>query len=729
LGKIIKAMAFPRSFQGLRASAKKRRRIILLFMLGIALPSLLLGYLAFRGIQNDRALLEQARLDDHRRIAERVVSLVDEKIKSVEQAFSEILNDPQKAPLDELASRLERPIDKNPLAEQVFFFQNVETLRFPAAKLLYVADGHQPLFSPPARPAAVASRIHSAQQLEFQQQNFPQALKSYRQALEQVTDHDIQGELFNAVARVQKKSALFRDAISTYETVAHDFGRVVISDGIPLGLAARIELGSLFRMIGDYSSSLQTSIDLYKSLIDREWTLGKSPFEFYVGRVKNAIREILSNPPAGLQLQSQTNAFRNLEKKEGEERDHAERVHAFQQNAAANLEAKISAAGTERGDAAMRLSLDIGKHSYLVSILRQTDRVQDQVDGTWGIILSADALREDIVRPALHQYVPPEERAWVVKARDGRPVLISENPPTGTVTVRANFAANFPDWSLEFYQPPPRLLNTLFISRQGLYSYVFLLITGILIFGLALTIRAVSHELELARMKSDFVSTVSHEFKSPLTSIRQIVEMLHSGRVPSEERRRQYYDVLLEQSERLALLTENILNLARIEEGRKKFEFEKTDPAALLQEIVSSMQDRVRHEGFSIELEIKKGLPLIMLDRVAITQAIANLMDNAVKYSGESRRIIVSASAEGRFAQIAVRDFGIGIRKEDQDKVFERFFRGGDELTRTVKGSGLGLTLVKEIVEAHQGTVHSESEPGKGSTFFIRLPLPKEEER
>jgi signal transduction histidine kinase/tetratricopeptide (TPR) repeat protein len=722
-------IAFPKFSSGLRVSAKKRRRIILLFVLGIVLPSLLLGYLAFRGIQNDLALLEQARLYDHRRIAEQVVSLVDEKIKTVEQAFSETVKDPQKAPPGELANRLKNLIDKHPLVEQVFCFQDFETIRFPAAKLLYVADGHRPSISSPARPSSVAPKILSAQRLEFQQRNFPQALKYYQQAIEQGADQDIKGELLNAVARVQKKSALFKDAISTYEKIARDFGRVVISDGLPLGLAARIELGSLFRTISDYSSSLATFLDLYKSLIDREWTLEKAPFEFYARRVKDSIREIFSNPPSGLQLQSYMSAFQNLEEEEREQRDHAERVLAFQENAAPNLEAKISGTVAESADAAMRLNLELGKHSYLVSILRPTGRMKDRVDGTWGVILNADVLRENLLRPALHQYVSPEERAWIVKGRDGRLVLTSEKPPTGTVTVRANFAANFPDWSLEFYQPPPRLLNTLLISRQGLYFYMFLLITGILIFGLTLTVRAVSHELELARMKSDFVSTISHEFKSPLTSIRQIVEMLHAGRVPSEERRRQYYDVLLEQSERLSLLTENILNLARMEEGRKQFEFEKTDMAALLQEVVSYAQDRVRHEGFSIELEIKKGLPMIMLDRSAITQAITNLMDNAVKYSGESRRVIVSASDEGALLHIAVKDFGIGIRKEDRDRVFERFFRGGDELTRTVKGSGLGLTLVREIVEAHQGTVYAVSEPGKGSTFLIRLPLPKDEER
>jgi len=118
-----------------------------------------------------------------------------------------------------------------------------------------------------------------------------------------------------------------------------------------------------------------------------------------------------------------------------------------------------------------------------------------------------------------------------------------------------------------------------------------------------------------------------------------------------------------------------------------------------------------------------KLLPAIKADKESITQAITNLIDNAIKYSGEAKNIIVRASVEDQYLIITVKDFGIGIRKEEIDKVFERFYRGGDELTRTVKGSGLGLTLVKQIVEAHHGKVSVESEVGKGSTFSVKLPL------
>jgi signal transduction histidine kinase len=319
--------------------------------------------------------------------------------------------------------------------------------------------------------------------------------------------------------------------------------------------------------------------------------------------------------------------------------------------------------------------------------------------------------------------LPSEKSSWIVQGREGQTILTSNNHASGSLIVKTNFIGNFPDWILEFYHKEPRLFETFLFSRRGIYFFMFLLIAGILIFGLILTVRTVSRELELARMKSDFVSTISHEFKSPLTSIRQLAEMLQSGRVPSEERRQKYYDVLLEQSERLSLLTENVLNFAKMEEGRKEFIFEETDIKSLLEDLVSSIQERVRHAGFDIRLDVENSLPSIKADRDAIMQAVNNLIDNAIKYSGKMKRIEVKAYKEDQYLAVTVKDFGIGIQKEDRDKIFDRFYRGGDELTRTVKGSGLGLTLVKKIVEAHHGSVQIKSEPEQGSTFSIRLPL------
>ena len=412
--------------------------------------------------------------------------------------------------------------------------------------------------------------------------------------------------------------------------------------------------------------------------------------------------------------------MRNEEKKQ---REITERLLAFQDNAALDLLAKVSQNMENPTSAIKRFTLDIGGRMYLVSIPGERKANGNQVNITWGLLLNPEQLKAKLLQPAIRQHVPPEDIHWIVKGRDAETILKSDNSPLGTRTARVNFAGNFPPWSLEFYQQDPRLFETLLTSRRSIYLYMFVLLAGILIFGLTLTIRIVTHELELGKMKSDFVSTVSHEFKSPLTSIRQLAEMLQTGRVPSDERRQQYYNVLLEQSERLSLLIDNILDFARMEEGKKEFEFETADMRPLLEELISTIQQQVRHEGFTLQAEIDKDLPSIQVDRSAITQAITNLIDNAIKYSGEADKIYVRGFTEDQHLIITVQDFGVGIKAEETDKVFERFYRGGDELTRTVKGSGLGLTLVKQIVQAHHGSVHVESKLGSGSTFSIKLPI------
>jgi len=705
----------------------QRRRIILLFGAGIVLPSLLLGYLAFRGIQNDRALLEKERLEETRQAADRVLKAVDSEITAAETGLSKTAAALPRTPTVDTMAALKDLAAAVPLIEQIFCLQDLQDIRFPVATLLYVPDGRRRDEPPPFADAGVSARIRTAQQLEFRDRDYGRALAVYQQALARAGEASVKGTILNAIARVQRRSGLLRDALATYEKIVREHRETIIPEGMPLGPSASLEIGSLTRELGDSARSLQACVGLYRSLIRRDWELKRSEFEFFVGRAKNLIPEILAARPSGLDLEPAQKELRELGFEEAAARIRTDRMLAFEGAAVPALKARLmTAVGLQEANRRfLRVTLDTGDPPYLVSIQRPTGRTGGAPEQSWGIIIDAGKLKEDVLRAALRDQFPSGETAWAVRGRDGAALLSSEDPPGGPMTFRTNFASNFPDWTLEFHRRPSRLIKTFLLSRRGFYFFALLLLAGILVFGLVLTIRSVSHELELARLKSDFVSTVSHEFKSPLTSIRQLAEMLQSGRVPSEERRQKYYDVLLEQSERLALLTDNILSLAKIESGRAAFKFEGTDVTALLTEIVGSIQERVRHEGFAIELEVKGDLPSLTADRTALSQAITNLVDNAIKYSGESRRIAVSARRDGQAVVVAVQDFGVGIQKRDLDRVFERFFRGGDELTRTVKGSGLGLTLVKEIVEAHRGRVLVESEPGKGSVFSVRLPLPQ----
>ena len=702
----------------------QRRRIVLLFGFGIVLPSLLLGYLAFRGIQNDRALVEKGRLEAVKKAGDEVIRSVGAAVTAVEEAVSEAAayslgSEPPATPaaLDKLAAG-------NPLIEQLFRFQSSGELRFPLEKPLYVPDGSREAGPLPAGESRRHGEFQAAQMREFRDDDLPAALAAYREVQGRTQDPRLSAMILNAVARVQKKSGLVREAASTYAMIVRDHGRVVLPGGMPLGPSAALEICGLARELGDLAISLRTGLALYRSLVRREWKVEKAEFELFAERVKDCIQSLLLDPPPGIDPQAVRTDFEALAVEEAISRQRTERMAAFREGAAPALEAKTRTAGPgASGSRFVRSTLDIGGFSYLVTVERYSPAGRKATDGAWGVIINEERLRADVLRPALLGLFAPGQATWAVRGKDGAILLSSDDPPAGPAALRTDFGSSFPDWTLEFHQAPALLIKTFLLSRRGLYSFIFVLIAGILVFGLVLTLRSVSHELELARMKSDFVSTVSHEFKSPLTSIRQLAEMLQAGRVPSDERRQRYYDVLLEQSERLALLTDNILSLAKIEAGRAEFSFETTDIPALLTKVIMSIQERVRHEGFEIGLDVKEALPLLAVDRTALSQAVTNLIDNGIKYSGDSRKIAVCAFVDEPYLTIAVQDFGVGIKKEDIPRLFERFFRGGSELTRTVKGSGLGLTLVRQIVEAHRGKIDVASEPGEGSIFSIRLPL------
>lgn len=704
-------------------SVNKPKRIPLLFFLGIGIPCLLLGYLAFRGIQNDQALLEKERVNEHRKIQELVTKSVEDNILKAERSFLYVVTKHQGSDQPGLIHLLDSLKNLNPLVEEVFIFENSGEIQFPAAKLLFLPNGSIQASFASARTAATVKKIKSGQELEFQQKNYHKALAIYRQEFEQASDPQTKGELLISIARVQKKSALFRDAEKSYQTISRDYRRVQTTGGQQLGLAALSELSSSYMAANDTLDAVKTLLQFYKDLLNREWILDKTQYDFYSQNIKESVDRVFSKSKLPAQLQQDQSTFGVLKAEENKQKKITERLLAFQENAAEELKAKVIRIQEEPSNSARRFSLENRDQIYLVSLLIQYAGDESRTNEIWGFLLNNEFLRDNLLKKALQSNIISGKSGWIVKGRDDNIILKSGNSAAGSVTVRTNFEGGFPPWSVEFYQQEPDLFDAFLLSQRGVYFYVFLLLAGILIFGLILTNRTIAHELELSRMKSDFVSTISHEFKSPLSSIRQLSEMLQSGRIPSEEYRQQYYDVLVEQSERLTLLIDNILDFSKIEEGRKKFYFDMVDISHLLEETVSIINDQVRHKNFDIQLNLEKSLPLIMADRTAIAQAITNLIDNAVKYSGESRIVLVRGFTDNQYLIITVKDFGIGIRKEEIEKVFERFFRGGDALTRTVKGSGLGLTLVKRIVEVHHGKVTVESEPGHGSTFSVRLPL------
>ncbi len=274
---------------------------------------------------------------------------------------------------------------------------------------------------------------------------------------------------------------------------------------------------------------------------------------------------------------------------------------------------------------------------------------------------------------------------------------------------------------LHAWPKDPAALDAGLKRQQNLYLGMLTVVAALLAFGTYLTVRMLRSELRVAQMKSDFVSTVSHEFRSPLAGINQLGEMLRDGRVRDPGRQQEYYEMIVAETHRLRRLVENILDFARMEDGRKEYRLEPFSAAAWLREVTADFQAQIASRGFQLEAVIPAELPEIAGDRNTLTTALHNLLDNAVKYSGNTKLIQCEARANASSLSISVRDWGMGIPDEDRPRVFEKFYRGRIAIARQTKGAGLGLNLVRHIVAAHGGAIDFESKEGEGSTFTIHL--------
>jgi signal transduction histidine kinase len=344
-----------------------------------------------------------------------------------------------------------------------------------------------------------------------------------------------------------------------------------------------------------------------------------------------------------------------------------------------------------------------------------------------GISLNTGFIRENFL-PAI---IPDALRKCEIDVRNTDLALAVYDEHKGELYASTE-AANGPEVSMAFGPIFPRwdlalgyknttieaLAKDNFQKNLMLTLFVF----SLLVFGIILTLRATAREMKLAQAKSTFVSNVSHELKTPLALIRLFAETLELGRVRSSEKAHEYYRIINNESRRLTQLINNILDFSKIEAGRKEYQFVESDVAEVVEDVVRSYEYQIQNAGFEMKTDIDHDLPPVPIDRDAISQAVLNLINNAVKYSDENKEVIVRVRGRNHVIAIEVADKGIGIPRSEHEKIFEKFYRVSTGLVHDTKGSGLGLALVRHIVEAHRGKILVESAPGKGSRFTILIP-------
>jgi len=358
-----------------------------------------------------------------------------------------------------------------------------------------------------------------------------------------------------------------------------------------------------------------------------------------------------------------------------------------------------------------------GGQSYLISYSLRTNAAHPYLVVAW----------HDVPR-IVHEVLP---RLFADAAGSSRVNVIDEDgrvvfgPPLrgGEFTVGRPFPTTLYNWRLQVTLASAQELGARVERRRVLEMLMVGLSCVVVIAGMAVVIIAAELERRLSALKSDFVANVSHELKTPLSLVRMFGELLLSGRVASDDKRREYLQIIVNESERLTALIENVLDFAKFERGKSAFEFHEGDLGQAVARAAEVYRYRAEREGVEVEVSVAPKLPITMFDERALELLLMNLLDNALKYAKDGKRVLIEVRAAKSGLELRVIDKGPGIPATERRRIFDRFVRGSAGADKQVRGSGIGLALVKHIAESHGGKAWVESEVGEGSTFIVTLPV------
>lgn len=698
-----------------------QKRAIILFAVIVLIFSVILTVFAIREAEREK-LVKQAEINqEHERIASSIDEQVMTSIREAEELSSRLLRSVQGMLNENQLTDVAKGIKESKyIVDEIFYIGQTGQISFPLFEPLYTLNGDSEFAAKGPIKIEDNPLFKSAESAEFKTRNYSLAINNYRQVLRSTSDRTSRALLLNRIARCYKLSGNQGGALRTYKLIVRDYPDESSSDGIPFALIALYQMGAVYSDSDNDVESIKTHLELYDALLEPRWEISQAQFHIYLKEVKeklDSLRQRLDIENIEKDIATRWTELEQIESEKWERMDTIEKI--AQKMKSLFMTSKPNSANDS--GTFFRIAEKTGKRPLLISYTFPDN------ESMFGFNIDNEFLENEILPSVLAKLSSRE--GFIIQVADGEDLVIAgediqEEISAGfPLSYSRGFEDNVPPWTIKIYQTSPSEAERQFGIRRNIYVLSVVVVIIAILFGGVMAIRGTAKELRLAKLKSEFVSTVSHEFRTPLTSIRYLAELLQRGRVKEESKKQQYYESITHESERLSRLIENILDFSKIEAGMKEYEFEETDMAEMCRDVVSRFQEQIAPQEFKIESEVPEELPKIMVDKETLPRALFNLLDNAVKYSGDSRKIQFRAWADQNQIFLKVMDQGFGIRKEDQERVFEKFYRSADIQNGTIKGSGIGLTLVSHIAVAHGGEVLLESEPGKGTEVTIQLPI------
>jgi signal transduction histidine kinase len=673
-----------------RFSRLSHRRAVLLYLLAIVGPTLALLFLGLQSVRRQRQAVASLTASNLRLSGERLAAELERRVSQLAEAClrdSEIVrtHDSAGSPVASDEARRLRLLlqgieQRHPIADQLFVIQG-DSVRYPILR----APEARPLEDDLALERSVAGGrfgklFAEAERLELLEDRPREALASYRKCTELSVSDRLKAVALARVARCSRKLGELQAAETEYERLAERYGD--LSDGFhrPYALVVGLELYDLKRARSEEERGRLAA--LQADLAGGRWEVSADQADYFLTQ----LRERAPQLPEPVR---ETGYLRRLE-------------------LARALQERFRAPPSLRDGEIYSSAFNYKAHPHQVHYTRVAPEalVGLDVNLAW---VEVRLLPQASADAGLN-------RGHVVR------VAQRGSGQTGALQAGIPFQTLFPFWELSLTAAPAGPGSPSPVRDVALFAGSTALVLCVLGLGVVLLLRDVSRETQLNRLRSDFVSGISHELKTPLTLIRLYTETLLNEEQFRPEERRGFHQIILREGERLTHLIERALDFGRVERREKQYHLEEGNLAPFIAQTIQVYGDYLKRRGFSVEANLASALPAVAFDPDAVAQAVVNLLDNAAKYSGDSKFVGVRLLSEDSAVVFEVEDRGIGIPAEEHEKIFQQFYRSG---TRSGKGGyGLGLYLVKHIMDAHGGRVEVQSEAGRGSRFRLVFPFP-----
>ncbi len=693
-----------------------KRKIALIFLLAILLPSIVVGYLSFSTFARRR--------ESVRRILKSNLWVSGE---AALVSFESALFDLEKEALaPQRFSGLPRP-EKT---DQPVFIDFLEVNNSAGRRFLLDEDfqivfprtGNENVLLPedktPPHDERFDKDIQEAESLEHTRKNYAQAASLFRRCVQNALSKPHQAKALEGLGRCLLAANKYEEAGRIYSELAADLGQFLNAVGHPYGVVAAFQLHEIRRRQQKEAESLRSLLDAYRGIHEGKWLLSLAAHDFFSSEIEAVFEKRLNNErfpelyKSWREIRGQASPF--LEALLFSDFLSREVIPIFEERI------KLTRLTGEGRAGRFIVTQD---ESFCLISYAALPKLHPDKDFFGGYCWDLDALRETKIPRILEGRMKDTGLTYQIVEENKRDASIAQNAQVSGDAVTLSLR-QFPlPWKFVTTHPELEDLERTAVRETFMYGLLLGVIVALMVMGAILIVRDISREAETTRLKTEFVHNISHELKTPLTLIRLYGETLERKDNLEDGKKREAYKIITKESERLSHLINNVLDFSRIEMGRKEFNIKTGNLADTISDTLESYLYHLEKKGFIVKKDISRDIPEMTFDEEAMGSVLINLLSNAMKFSPKTKEVTVRLFRNDGSAILQVEDKGIGIPSKDLSKIFKRFYRSKHEVVSETRGSGLGLTIVQHIVEAHGGSVQVASEPGKGSVFSIILPI------